>query len=92
MTDAMFAMNSLFGSGYLAADAEPKSGETNLNGGSFYDYYRTADNRYLSIGSLEPQFFQQLCATLGDSTLLELGNPMDKDAQTKLRQKIDVHY
>jgi crotonobetainyl-CoA:carnitine CoA-transferase CaiB-like acyl-CoA transferase len=90
MTDSMFAMNSLFGSGYLAADTEPFSGSTNLNGGSFYDYYRTADNRYLSIGSLEPQFFQQLCATLGDSSLLELGNPMDAEAQSKLRQKIDT--
>jgi len=90
MTDSMFAMNSLFGSGYLAADQEPLAGGTNLNGGSFYDYYRTADNRYLSIGSLEPQFFQQLCATLGDSSLLELANPMDAEAQTKLRQKIDA--
>ena len=90
MTDSMFAMNSLFGSGYLAADQEPLAGGTNLNGGSFYDYYRTADNRYLSIGILEPQFFQQLCATLGDSSLLELANPMDAEAQTKLRQKIDA--
>jgi crotonobetainyl-CoA:carnitine CoA-transferase CaiB-like acyl-CoA transferase len=60
-------------SGYLAANTEPRAGATNLNGGSFYDYYRTADDRYLSIGSLEPQFFQQLCATLGDNSLLELG-------------------
>jgi crotonobetainyl-CoA:carnitine CoA-transferase CaiB-like acyl-CoA transferase len=89
MTDSMFAMNSLFGSGYLAADQQPVSGGTNLNGGSFYDYYRTADDRHLSIGSLEPQFFQKLCATLGDNTLLELGNPMDAEAQTKLRQKIE---
>ena len=90
MTDSMFAMNSLFASGYLAANTEPRAGATNLNGGSFYDYYRTADDRYLSIGSLEPQFFQQLCATLGDNSLLELANPMDADAQSKLRQKLDA--
>jgi crotonobetainyl-CoA:carnitine CoA-transferase CaiB-like acyl-CoA transferase len=90
MTDAMFAMNSLFGSNYLAAGTEPESGGTNLNGGSFYDYYRTADGRHLSIGSLEPQFFQQLCATLNDSSLLELANPMDPDAQRLLRQKISA--
>ncbi|MGB2465242.1 MAG: CaiB/BaiF CoA transferase family protein [Porticoccaceae bacterium] len=90
MTDSMFAMNSLFASGYLAADTEPKAGRTNLNGGSFYDYYRTADDRYLSIGSLEPKFFQQLCATLGDNSLLALGNPMDAEAQAELRQKIEA--
>jgi len=88
MTDAMFAMNSLFGSGYLAADEEPISGGTHLNGGSFYDYYRTADDRYLSIGSLEPHFFQQLCDTLDDHSLLSLANVMDPETQSQLKQKI----
>lgn len=88
MTDAMFAMNSLFGSAYLAGGEEPTPGGTHLNGASFYDYYRTADGRYLSIGSLEPHFFQQLCDTLGDHSLLELGNVTDPETQTQLREKI----
>jgi alpha-methylacyl-CoA racemase len=37
---------------------------TMLNGGSFYDYYETADGRYMSVGSLEPQFLMQLCDAL----------------------------
>ncbi len=27
---------------------------------AYYDYYETADGRYLSVGSLEPQFMQGL--------------------------------
>ena len=90
MTDAMFSLNALFGSTYLSAGVEPTSGSMSLNGGSFYDYYRTSDNRYLSIGSLEPQFFQVLCETLGDEQLLTLGNQQDSVAQQALRVKLDT--
>jgi crotonobetainyl-CoA:carnitine CoA-transferase CaiB-like acyl-CoA transferase len=89
MTDAMFSLNALFGSTYLGAGVEPTSGSMSLNGGSFYDYYQTSDNRYLSIGSLEPQFFQVLCETLGDEQLLKLGNQQDSRAQQALREKLD---
>ena len=37
-----------------------------LDGGApFYDVYETADGRYVSIGSLEPQFYANLIAALG---------------------------
>ena len=90
MTDAMFSLNALFGSTYLCAGVEPTSGSMSLNGGSFYDYYQTSDNRYLSIGSLEPQFFQVLCETLGDAELITLGNQQDSAAQQALRAKLDT--
>ncbi len=40
---------------------------TNLldTGAHFYDVYETADGTYLSIGSIEPQFYAQLRETLG---------------------------
>ena len=90
MTDAMFSLNALFGSTYLSAGVEPTSGSMSLNGGSFYDYYQTSDNRYLSIGSLEPQFFQVLCQTLGDDELLTLANQQDSETQKALRTKLDT--
>ena len=89
MTDAMFSLNALFGSTYLGAGVEPTSGSMSLNGGSFYDYYRTSDNRYLSIGSLEPQFFQVLCETLEDDRLLALGNQQDPESQQALRAHLN---
>jgi len=89
MTDAMFSLNALFGSTYLGAGVEPTSGSMSLNGGSFYDYYRTSDNRYLSIGSLEPQFFQVLCETLEDDRLRALGNQQDPESQQALRAHLN---
>ena len=65
MTDAMFGMSAMFGSHYLAGKEEPRPGTTALNGGTFYDYYLTADGRNLSIGSLEPQFFYSTMRHLG---------------------------
>ena len=64
MTDCAFSLNALFASGYLGGGIEPQAEETMLNGGSFYDYFETSDGRYLSVGSLEPQFLMALCSAL----------------------------
>ncbi len=65
MTDAAFALNGMAGSACLAGGQEQAPESTLLNGGSFYDYYQTSDGRWLSVGSLEPQFSARLCDTLG---------------------------
>jgi len=88
MTDAMFSLNALFGSGYLAAGIEPRPSSTNLNGGSFYDYYATSDGRFLSVGSLEPQFFMALCKTLAIEDMLPVVAAGGADSQTLLRERI----
>lgn len=80
MTDASFASNGICGSGYLAGGNEPESGHMMLNGGTFYDYYETKDGRHFSVGSLEPQFRQQLCEEIGRPELFALSmseNPED---------------
>jgi alpha-methylacyl-CoA racemase len=40
---------------------------TNLfdSGAPFYDVYEAADGRYVSVGAIEPQFYQQFLARLG---------------------------
>lgn len=41
-------------------------GTNHLDGGShFYNVYRTADDRWVSIGAIEPQFYQELVERLG---------------------------
>lgn len=64
MTDCAFSLNAMFASGYLGGGIEPQAESTLLNGGSFYDYYETADGRFMSVGSLEPPFLMQLCNVL----------------------------
>ncbi len=80
MTDCAFSLHALSGAGFLAGGVEPDMQNQVLNGGSFYDYYRTRDGRWLSVGSLEPQFMQQFCAALGRPELAALGlSPKDQE-------------
>jgi crotonobetainyl-CoA:carnitine CoA-transferase CaiB-like acyl-CoA transferase len=49
---------------------------TQLNGGSFYDCYETADGRWFSVGGIEPQFFSQFCQAIGRPDLAGRGLAM----------------
>ncbi len=64
MADNTLALQALLAPGALNGEPDPQAEGHFLNGGSFYDYYRTADGRYMAVGSLEPQFKQRLLATL----------------------------
>jgi crotonobetainyl-CoA:carnitine CoA-transferase CaiB-like acyl-CoA transferase len=81
MTDGTFALNALLGAATLAGGMEIPGGCGPISGGGFYDYYRTRDGRYFSVGSLEPKFRQDLCQGLGRPELLTLamsGKPADE--------------
>lgn len=71
MTDAVFTLNALYGTAYLGGGREPQPEEEILNGGTFYDYYKTQDGRYFSVGSLEPQFRRLLCEALDIPELIQ---------------------
>lgn len=80
MTDSALTLNALFAHDHLAEGKPLAREELILNGGSFYGYYETLDGRYLSVGSLEPKFRQQLCEAIGSPDLLRLAmssNPAD---------------
>ncbi|MCE7510202.1 CaiB/BaiF CoA transferase family protein [Alloalcanivorax xenomutans] len=64
MTDAAFSLHALTAPGALVAGEDPELEGTKLNGGSFYDCYRTSDGRYLSVAGLEPQFFSRFCEAI----------------------------
>ncbi len=83
MTDCAFSLNAMAGAAYLTAGVEPSMEGNALNGGSFYDYYCSRDGQWFSVGSLEPQFMQQLCAALGRPELASLGLRPDKQVELK---------
>ena len=89
MTDCSFSLNALAGAGYLACGVEPGPEDQVLNGGSFYDYYRSRDGRWLSVGSLEPAFMKQLCAALGLEELAGLGLSAAHQQQLKATLKAE---
>lgn len=69
MTDGIVALLSLTASNYLAAGGPPPE-RPNLflaGGEPFYNIYRSADGRHLSVGALEPKFWANLCRVLAES-------------------------
>ena len=92
MTDCAFSLNAMAGAGYLACGVEPGREEQMLNGGSFYDYYRSRDGRWLSVGSLEPAFMQQLCTALGRPELAAQGLTPKPEQQQALKNELKIEF
>ncbi|MGX5218765.1 CaiB/BaiF CoA transferase family protein [Pseudomonas segetis] len=92
MTDCAFSLNAMAGAGYLAAGVEPEMQKQALNGGSFYDYYRTRDGRWISVGSLEPQFMQQFCAAIGRPELAASGLSAKPEEQQALKRELEIEF
>ncbi|WP_434629022.1 CoA transferase [Pseudomonas sp. Z1-29] len=90
MTDCVFSLNALAGAGYLACGVKPGWENHALNGGSFYDYYRTRDGRWMSVGSLEPGFMQALCAALGRPELAAQG--LAPEQQQRLKEQLRAEF
>ncbi|QSP93417.1 CoA transferase [Marinobacter salinisoli] len=92
MTDAAFALNAMAGAACLAGGQEQEREGALLNGGSFYDYYQTSDGRWLSVGSLEPQFSARLLDALGLAEMKSLAlsqNPAQQQTlKAALKEKI----
>ncbi|WP_017475843.1 CaiB/BaiF CoA-transferase family protein [Pseudomonas sp. PAMC 26793] len=92
MTDCAFSLNAMAGAGYLACGVEPGWENQVLNGGSFYDYYRSREGRWLSVGSLEPAFMQQLCKALGRPELAAQGLSPKPEQQKALKLALQVEF
>ncbi len=57
-------------------------------GSHFYDTYETADGKYISIGSIEPQFYALLLKHTGLEDDPEFQNQMDPSKWPELKEKI----
>ncbi|WPC32540.1 CaiB/BaiF CoA transferase family protein [Acinetobacter towneri] len=88
MTDCVATLNNMAASAVLAAQVPQYAEQSYLNGGTYYDYYETADGRYFSVGSLEPQFMQGLAQILNLPILLEKGASLDPQERLQVKQAI----
>ncbi|SEQ67647.1 Crotonobetainyl-CoA:carnitine CoA-transferase CaiB [Amphritea atlantica] len=84
MADNTLALQALMVPAALNGGKDPEPEGNFLNGAGVYDYYRTADDRYISVGSLEPQFRQRLAQAMNiqDNPPLE-----ERQFKTLLQQK-----
>jgi len=90
MLDMAVAWQAHIASHHLVGGDTPQREGWALNGGSFYDYYQTADGRYLSVGSLEPKFWQGFCQAISRPDLMERGLDQSPENQQALKAEIAI--
>ncbi|HQP49439.1 MAG TPA: CaiB/BaiF CoA-transferase family protein [Spirochaetota bacterium] len=91
ITDSVFSLSVFDTAGFLADGRQPLPEGEVLNGGSLYDYYRTADGRYLSAGPIEPKFLVNFCEALGMKDILGRGiltNDQVLEAKKQIGERI----
>jgi crotonobetainyl-CoA:carnitine CoA-transferase CaiB-like acyl-CoA transferase len=83
MMDASISWLALHIAPWLAGETEIGRGTSYLNGGfPFYRVYECGDGKFLSVGALEPQFWQELCRATGHEELIgEQMAPPDRRAE-----------
>jgi alpha-methylacyl-CoA racemase len=88
MVDGTAALMAMFYSMSASGVFDTQRGTNMLDGGAhFYDTYETADGEYISIGSIEPQFYALLMEKAGLDT--EYFQPqMDRGRWGELKAKL----
>lgn len=86
MSDGVLYLAAAALSRYFGAGEVPRPGGTMLNGAApWYNVYETADGGYLSIGSIEPHFFANLCRALDCENLIP--HEFDESRWPAMRQR-----
>ena len=71
MTDGVVYLMAAVASEYFGQGVVPRRGAMRLNGGApYYNVYETKDGRWLSIGCIEPWFWENLCRAIGREDLV----------------------
>lgn len=88
MSDGAASLMAMF-YGFKASGMWQETRRSNLldGGAHFYDTYQCADGKWISIGSIEPQFYALLLEKTGLAGL-DLPHQMDRSAWPLLREKL----
>jgi crotonobetainyl-CoA:carnitine CoA-transferase CaiB-like acyl-CoA transferase len=78
-------------SGYFASNRVLARGESPFDGGApFFDAYLTKDDKYVTIASIEPWFFANLCRALGREDLVVMRE--DKSRYPEMRRAFEETF
>jgi alpha-methylacyl-CoA racemase len=93
MTDgSALLMNGLY-PGMQTGNWKPERGSNMLDGGAhFYGAYETKDGKFVSIGSIEPQFYALLLEKLGLADDNTLPRQMSRDDWPRLQEKFTAIF
>jgi crotonobetainyl-CoA:carnitine CoA-transferase CaiB-like acyl-CoA transferase len=79
MTDGVLYLMAQAVSEFFLSGQAPRPGEARLNGAApYYNVYRCKDGRYISIGCIEPWFWENLCRALGREDFIPHQHNPDK--------------
>jgi alpha-methylacyl-CoA racemase len=94
MVDGAAVLMSMFWAFSSVGAFDERSRGTNLldTGAHFYDVYECADGEYVSIGSIEPQFYAELLRLTGLTDDPEFAHQMDKTEWTALKQRLSAVF
>jgi alpha-methylacyl-CoA racemase len=90
MVDGTAVLMSMFWGMKQAGVFDENRRGTNLldTGAHFYDVYRTADGQYVSVGSIEPQFYAELLRLTGLDQDPEFARQHDKANWPRLKARL----
>src|SRR3954452_16843444 len=90
MVDGTAVLMSMFWGFRQMGTFDEKARGTNLldTGAHFYDAYKCADGKYISLGSIEPQFYSELLRLTGLTDDPDFQKQMNKDNWPKLKVRI----
>ena len=91
MVDGSAVMMSMFwGMKQVGFFDETRRGDNLLDTGAhFYDVYRCSDGHYISVGSIEPQFYAELLRLTGLSDDPEFALQMDRNLWPVLKGRLE---
>ena len=83
MMDGSMYLIVQFLSAYYGSGDIPQRGQSMAGGGTpYYNVYETKDGKYITLGSIEPWFFANLCRAVKREDLIPLQH--DKDTRPEL--------
>jgi alpha-methylacyl-CoA racemase len=89
MVDGSAALMAMFWSFRKNGFDETRRGVNLLDTGShFYDAYECSDGEYISVGSIEPQFYAELLRLTGLSDDVEFAKQMDRENWPRLKDRL----
>ena len=94
MVDGAAVLMSMFWAFRTVGAFDERARGTNLldTGAHFYDVYQCADGEYISIGSIEPQFYAELMRLTGLEGDDEFAQQMDKERWMALKTRLTAVF
>ena len=82
MSDGVASLMISHVAGMLAGAGPPRRGDHVLSGARcYYQVYECADGRWVSVGAIEPYFFEELCNALGFEEFIPHQDDPDRQAE-----------